>query len=129
MAGKNRKDRSEDLLEIMGTELKLLRSTLREISAALLMRRESEIETLVGYLATMHPQKVDEIGGEWLKQLRGTTLKPAKGRLKDLKKIDLLLEKLLDLIIDHQHPTVALPPREKKTRPGGKSARTEYSEP
>jgi hypothetical protein len=83
-------------------ELKYLRVTLKEIGEAFILRSEGEIETIAGYLTGMSPKNTRQIAKVWLKEARGTNFKPTKGRFKDLKKIDHLLEDLLHLIIEYQ---------------------------
>lgn len=82
-------------------ELSYIRTILKDISEALVLRVEGEISTVLSYLAAMNPKDRKKIVSIWQKELRGSTFKPAKGRLKDLKKIDRLMESLLDLIIDY----------------------------
>ncbi len=83
-------------------ELKYLRVTLKEIGEAFILRSEGEIETIAGYLTGMTPKNTRQIAKVWLKEARSTNFKPTKGRFKDLKKIDHLLEDLLHLIIEYQ---------------------------
>jgi hypothetical protein len=98
-----------DAKEHLLSELKFLRSTVRDIAEAYILRSESEIETLAGYIADMAAKESRQISRSWLKELHSTSFKPAKGRLKDLKKIDCLLDDLLNMIIEIQSKPVASP--------------------
>lgn len=97
-------------------ELKRLRGLVQEVGENFIIRKQGEIETLLAYLAELPPAKVREITLDWQRQVRGLSVKPAKGRLKDLKRLDALLEGLLDCIIEHdQVPAVsAKPPAPRK---------------
>ena len=83
-------------------ELKYLRSVVRDVGEGFIIRKESEIETLLNSLDELTPRVVKQISKVWLKELRSLPVKPAKGRLKDLKKIDILLKELLDTIEETQ---------------------------
>ena len=63
-------------------------------------RKEGEIETLLAYQLSLSPAKLRAVAIPWLRELRNLKLKPAKGRLKDLKKIDALLNELLNQVIE-----------------------------
>jgi hypothetical protein len=89
-------------VEHLLSELKYLRTILKEAGEAFILRTEGKIETLSGYLAGMSPKESRQIGRTWLREVHGTSFKPAKGRFKDLKKIDDLLEDLSDTIIESQ---------------------------
>jgi hypothetical protein len=93
-----------DARENLLSELKYLRATVKEAGEAYILRTEGEIETIVGYLAAMPPKDNHHIATTWLQEARGTTFKPGKGRLKDLKKVDRLLEDLLNMVIERQSP-------------------------
>jgi hypothetical protein len=83
-------------------ELKHLRGTVREVGESFILRREGEIETIIGHLAaiTAAPLKAEAPG--WIHDIRELKLKPAKGRLKDLKEIDALIEELADQVMSAQ---------------------------
>jgi hypothetical protein len=84
----------------LAVELKYLRATVRDVGESFIMRREGEIETLLTYLEGLSARQVKDDAREWLHEVRHLKVKPQKGRLRDLKAIDALLEKLLDTIID-----------------------------
>jgi hypothetical protein len=113
-----------DAKEHLLSELKRLRASVKDITESFLLRSESEIETLAGYIAVMSAKESRQINRTWLKELRSSSFKPAKGRLKDLKKIDYLLDDLLNMIIEIQSKPIAAPrirkhlPKTKLTDPG-----------
>jgi hypothetical protein len=89
-------------VETLLSELRYLRSTVKESGEAFILRTEGRIETVSGYLSGMTAMESRHCCTAWLKALRSTTFKPAKGRIKDLKKIDALLEDLSRCIIETQ---------------------------
>lgn len=92
-----------DILEEFEQELKHLRAVVRDAGTNFILRREGEIETLLSYLASLPRKSVREEVPDWVQELHRLKLKPAKGRLKDLKEIDRIIEKLMDgLIIAQQ---------------------------
>ncbi|WP_298273320.1 hypothetical protein [Geobacter sp.] len=92
----------EDLLRELEQELKHLRAVVREAGENFILRREGEIETIISYLASLPRKSVREEVPEWLRELHRLKLKPAKGRLRDLKEIDRIIECLTDGVIDAQ---------------------------
>ncbi|MBT0666212.1 hypothetical protein KI809_18015 [Geobacter pelophilus] len=105
--------KSEEAQEKLLSELKYLRATLKDVGEAFILRAESEIETLAGYIAGMSRKDNLQVADSWLKEARATSFKPAKGRFKDLKKINHLLEDLLNIIIEKQTTSV---PRSRKAK-------------
>lgn len=91
MANGNSKKREEQITELV-SELRYLRTVIREVGEGFIMRKESEIEALIEYLATLASTELRTISPDWLRQIRHLKVKPAKGRLKDLKHIDLIIE-------------------------------------
>lgn len=97
---KGKGERHEELqLELM-TELKALRLSVRETAEGFILRTEGEIETLLDYLLKMPPGRLKAVARPWLRETRDLKLKPAKGRMKDLKKIETVLHDLLTAIIE-----------------------------
>jgi hypothetical protein len=90
---------AQELQHDMIDELKMLRSLVRETAEGFILRKEGEIESLLAYLNTLTPAKLKAVSTPWLRDLRELKLKPAKGRGKDLKRIDSLLEELFNQII------------------------------
>jgi len=89
---------SEDLTQ----ELKHLRTLVREVGEHFILRREGEIETIISNLAAIPPRKLKSLAPGLLHDMRCLRLKPVKGRLKDLKEIDRMIEDLADRIISAQ---------------------------
>lgn len=97
---RDRKSGSEEARTELVSELKYLRSLVRDVGEGYILRKEGEIETLLGYLESLPPRAVRLASRGWLRELRNLPVKPEKGRLKDLKRIDTLLEEFLDSVID-----------------------------
>ncbi|AJE03123.1 hypothetical protein [Geobacter pickeringii] len=91
-----------DHLQELEQELKHLRAVVREAGENFILRREGEIETILSYLASLSRKSVREELPEWLRELHRLKLKPAKGRLKDLREIDRTIEILTDRLINAQ---------------------------
>ncbi len=98
------------------TELKSLRASVRETAEGFILCKEGEVEALLDYLLKMPPVRLKTIARTWVKEIHGLKIKPAKGRVKDLKKIDVLLHDLLDSAIEADNPERAPKPAGKKTR-------------
>ena len=93
---------SQAVREELVRELKHLRATVREVGENFILRREGEIETIVGLLATIPAAPLKKEAPDWLHEIRELKLKPAKGRLKDLKELDALIEELADQVMTAQ---------------------------
>jgi hypothetical protein len=102
MGDKARKS-PEDVRQEMLHELQTLRATVRASGEGYILRKEGEIEALTGYLLTIPAGKLRTIASTWLRESRELAVKPAKGRLRDLKKISALLGDLLNSIIEVDH--------------------------
>jgi hypothetical protein len=102
-------------LQDLVKELKYLRSVIHEIGEGLIIRKEGEIETLIAYLQAIPTAKVRRIAKDWLRQARELDVKPAKGRLKDLRRLDRLLSALLDAVIECSDGDSTAPPQLGKT--------------
>jgi hypothetical protein len=102
----------EELLTELMAELRMLRQQVREVGEGFIIRKEGEIEALIGYLAPLTARQLRTVARSWLPQARNLDCKPAKGRLKDLKRLDGLLTDLLDNLIELQ--------RDDETRSTGK---------
>ena len=94
----NHRGNSEAVREELGRELRHLRALVREVGESFVLRREGEIETLISYLDAVPPSVLRAEAAAWAGELHGLSLKPAKGRLKDLKSIDELIEDLAERI-------------------------------
>jgi hypothetical protein len=95
------------------SELKALRQSVRETAAGFILCKEGEIEALLDYLLKMSPGRLKDIARPWLRETGNLKLKPDKGRLKDLKKIDHLLHDLQSSVIESDN-------LEQKPKPVGK---------
>jgi hypothetical protein len=88
--------------EELGRELRHLRGLVREAGESFILRREGEIEAIIGHLSAVPPSVLRAQAPEWLRKIHSLRLKPAKGRLKDLKGIDALVEELAERVISAQ---------------------------
>lgn len=89
----------DDQLQEFVVELKHLRGIVHEIGENLIIRTEGEIEHLIGQMQSLPKATLRCIGKGWLREARGLDVKPTKGRLKDLRRLDSVLEKLRDALI------------------------------
>ena len=112
---KSKHSNSDELRQTLFEELRTLRQTVREVGEAFILRKEGEIEALLSYLLEMRPAQVEKFGRSWLRESRDLSIKPTKGRIKDLRRIDALLEDLLSHVIEVDAPAeksrVTLPKR------------------
>ena len=90
------------VMEELAGELRHLRAAVREVGESFILRSEGEIETLISHLAAVPTALLKRESTVWLREIRDLKLKPAKGRLKDLKGIDGLIEGLTHEVIDAQ---------------------------
>ena len=86
-------------LEELDQELRHLRSLIREVGEHFILRHEGAIETIISNLESVPQGRLKAGMPEWLQKIRGLRLKPAKGRLKDLKGIVSLIEELTEQVI------------------------------
>lgn len=98
--GNGGKGSGTDLREELTAELKHLRGAVRDVGEGFILRREGEIETLVACLSALPAGKLRAKAPEWLRLLSHLKLKPHKGRLKDLKEIDRMIELLMDGLME-----------------------------
>lgn len=105
----------EELQHKLVAELRSLRAQVREVAEGFSLRKEGEIEALIDYILKMSPGRLKAIARPCMLETRGLKLKPAKGRIKDLKKIDSLLHDLLNHVIEADD-------KEKKPKAVGKTA-------
>jgi len=102
--------------EELGRELKHLRALVREVGEQFILRREGDIEAIIANLSAVPSRKLRVVAPDLLHDIRGLKVKPAKGRLKDVKGID----KLIDLICDRISTA-----QEERKRPGKKSGKND----
>jgi hypothetical protein len=98
----NGRVKDEALREELAGELKRLRALVRELGEQFILRREGEIETIISLLSAIPPGKLRAQAPGMLHDIRGLRLKPAKGRMKDLKGIDGLFEELSERVAGAQ---------------------------
>lgn len=98
--GTGKEAQHEELRHELVAELRSLREQVREIAEGYILRKEGEIEALLEYLLRMSPGRLKAVTRHWMAEAKGLKLKPAKGRIKDLKKIDCLLHDLLNQVIE-----------------------------
>jgi hypothetical protein len=98
----NKRAENGAVREELVQELKHLRGLVRETGEQFILRREGEIETIISNLAAVPAGKVRSESPGMLHEIRSLKLKPAKGRLKDLKGLDGLIEELADRVISAQ---------------------------
>lgn len=109
---------SDELRQTLFEELRTLRQTVREVGEGFILRKEGEIEALLSYLLEMPPAQVEKFGRSWLRESRDLSIKPTKGRIKDLRRLDALLEDLLSRVIEVDTPAQKkVPARPKEARP------------
>lgn len=101
---KSKQNSSDELRQTLFEELRSLRQTVREAGEAFILRKEGEIEALVSYLLEIRPAQVEKFGRSWLRESRELSIKPTKGRIKDLRRIDGLLEDLLSYVVEVDAP-------------------------
>lgn len=98
------RNNSDELRQTLFEELRTLRQTIREAGEGFILRKEGEIEALLSYLLEMPPAQVEKFGRSWLRESRDLSIKPTKGRIKDLRRLDALLEDLLSRVIEVDTP-------------------------
>lgn len=101
---KSKHNCSDELRQTLFEELRSLRQTVREVGESFILRKEGEIEALLNHLLEMRPAQVGKFGRSWLRESRDLSLKPTKGRIKDLRRIDALLKDLLIHVIEVDAP-------------------------
>ena len=80
-------------------EFKHLRVLVREIGENFILRQEGEIETAISHLEALPPGKLRAVAPALIEDLRKLKVKPAKGRFKDLKELNRLIEELASRVM------------------------------
>jgi len=106
-----RKNHVDPVTEELMRELKHMRVVLREAGEAFILRREGEVETLLGHLEALPAGRRKKEAPCWLQVLKSLKLKPEKGRMKDLRSIAALIEVVTEGVVSCQ---------ERERRPGNK---------
>jgi hypothetical protein len=91
-----------ELQDELTRELKHLRVVAREIGENFILRREGEVEAVIANLSGVPPRKLRTVASDLLRDLHNLKLKPEKGRLKDLKELDRLIEELTNRVMTAQ---------------------------
>lgn len=123
MENGNRRNR-EEMLTKMATEFRQLRNIIREVGEALIIRKESEVEALVEVLETLSTAELRTLSPEWLRQIKQLKVKPAKGRMKDLKQIVHLMEEFQEKAEELREPANRQRRKVAKSPPPARKART-----
>jgi len=92
MSGRGKRAHDGAVLEELVRELRHLRNLVREVGENVILRREGEVEAVIGTLAELSPGQLRVVADGLLEELRKLKVKPGKGRLKDLKGLDSLIE-------------------------------------
>lgn len=123
----------EQPLTTLILELKQLRTVVRETAENFVLSREGEIETMVEFLEGLPDCEARRLDtAPWLRELRYTPLKPEKGRIKDLKRLDGLLASLHDRIgacLDNQEAKGQKRRKKAKTVKAAKAAKAASPQP
>ena len=107
---------SEAAAELAG-ELRRLRTVVRQAGEQFILRREGEIEGLLGALESLSLPPRDT--AKWLSAVRRLKLKPHKGRLRDLRAIRELLAALGEEMQERAEPVPRPPLRPRKKKRSG----------
>jgi hypothetical protein len=94
---------SNEAREELEREFKHLRVLVREIGENFILRREGEIETAIGNLEGLPPGKLRAMAPALIEELRKLKVKPAKGRFKDLKELNRMIDALAGRVITAQN--------------------------
>lgn len=96
-------------------ELSYLRSIVREAGDAFILGTEGRIESIVAALDEMDLDPVKHDVASWLRKLRHLNFKPSKGRVKDLRKMDQLVDGLEEVLMQGETDP---PPRRRGSHAG-----------
>lgn len=96
--GKKRAASSETCTDLV-REFKHLRILVREVGENFILRREGEIETAISGLEALPPGKLRAVAPALIEGLRTLKVKPAKGRFKDVKELNRLIEDLTNRVM------------------------------
>lgn len=112
-----REVRHRDPREHLATELSYLRSLVREAGDAFILKTEGRIEAIVDALGGMDLEPVRDDVASWLRKLRRVNFKPSRGRIKDLRRMDLLVD-LLEEVLQQGESDDPSPRRRRGSSPG-----------
>jgi deoxyribose-phosphate aldolase len=86
----------------LAAELRHLRTMVREVGENFILRQEGEIETTISHLDSLPSGKLRLVANSLLQDIRKLKVKPAKGRFKDLKEFNRLIEDLTHQVMSAQ---------------------------
>jgi len=98
----NKRPANSEAREELAREFKHLRVLVREIGENFILRQEGEIESAISNLEGLTPGKLRTMAPALIQELRKLKVKPAKGRFKDLKELNRLVEDLANRVISAQ---------------------------
>lgn len=108
-------EKYEALQSQLSSELKALRTSVRESAESFMLCKEGELENLLDSMLKLSPRQLKSVALLWTRELRDLKLKPQKGRIKDLKKLDAILDSLANHLIElDEAPPEKAAPRAKK---------------
>jgi len=93
---------SREVREELAREFRHLRVLAREIGENFILRQEGEIETAISNLDGLSPRKLRAVAPALIQELRKLKVKPAKGRFKDLKELNRLIDELTNRVVSAQ---------------------------
>ena len=100
--GANKRPTCAEVREELEREFKHLRVLVREIGENFILRQEGEIETAISNLEGLQPGKLRSMAPTLIQELRKLKVQPAKGRFKDLKELNRLIDELTNQVIGAQ---------------------------
>ena len=98
----NKRSASSEAREELAMEFKHLRVLVREIGENFILRQEGEVETAISNLEGLPPAKLRAMAPTLIQEFRKLKVKPAKGRFKDLKELNRLIDALTNQVISAQ---------------------------
>ncbi|MBI4180032.1 hypothetical protein HY522_11490 [bacterium] len=87
---------ASDKLKAVVVEIRRVRTLFKEIASTYVSKMESRVLDLIQQVESLsaNPERMERQVPLMLKCVRDLSVKPAKGRRKDLKKLELLLDEL-----------------------------------
>lgn len=99
MRKKRRKAAVGKAIEALESELTRLRAVVHEIGEACVTNLEAEIIQIAGGVEEVREDLRDDGGiTRMLEEIQALKVKPEKGRMKDLKKVDELIDRLEEIL-------------------------------
>lgn len=99
MSPSKRRANVREACDTLAAELGVLRTQVREVGEAYLTNLEAEIVQIRSDVASMAEDMGDDGAVcRMIDEIRGLRIKPGKGRMKDLKRIDTLIDRLEEIL-------------------------------